>query len=387
MSNLWKDVLKYKATEPEYFAIGPDGADANIVVDPSTTSQDVPPSGQAKSEQDPACRLTDVSSQERAGSGLKRSLVTDSDSESTRRASAALTALYSAEMFSANFAVKHVLNITVRDDVIWMWYYDRQGIISVGGINFAQDLPRYLALLYALQRFDWGDWGRNTDFKPHLTGNAIDYHTIVIDRKELKLDWDSRDRLTQFTLKERATNVIPVTCEQLDIERPNETKDGMVAKVYWGEEERASEPDILEHVARVVKENKDVEGHVPFLLLSHKFAGPTSIVRKALGLDDAAKDSRAGFILVFRKLRPIHELQKHEFFEAWRHCVLCKHRYVCPSSGSEIYGTLGHFGLWTAGVHHHDVSCINLMYYRIDGKVMGVLNDYDLASLPGSPSR
>lgn len=74
MSNLWKDVLsviefsrsgmvapppeiygvtEYKATEPEYFAIGPDGADANIVVDPSTTSQDVPPSGQAKSEQDP----------------------------------------------------------------------------------------------------------------------------------------------------------------------------------------------------------------------------------------------------------------------------------------------------------------------------------------------
>ncbi|KAF9245407.1 hypothetical protein BU15DRAFT_59005 [Melanogaster broomeanus] len=217
-------VTEYKATEPEYFAIGPDGADANIVVDLRRHRRTfLLPAKQNPNKIQPR------------QSWIRFETII------------ALTALYSAEMFSANFAVKHVLNITVRDDVIWMWYYDRQGIISVGGINFVQDLPRYLAIA------------------------------------ELKLDWDSRDRLTQFTLKERATNVIPVTCEQLDIERPNETKDGMVAKVYWGEEERASEPDILEHVARVAKENKDVEGHVPFLLLSHKFAGPTSIVKECAG--------------------------------------------------------------------------------------------------------
>jgi hypothetical protein len=33
-------------------------------------------------------------------------------------------------------------------------------------------------------------------------------------------------------------------------------------------------------------------------------------------------------------------------------------------------------------VHHRDINVANLMYYRLDGKVYGVLNDYDLSILP-----
>jgi hypothetical protein len=33
-------------------------------------------------------------------------------------------------------------------------------------------------------------------------------------------------------------------------------------------------------------------------------------------------------------------------------------------------------------VHHRDISVANLMYYRLDGQVRGVLNDYDLSILP-----
>jgi hypothetical protein len=51
------------------------------------------------------------------------------------------------------------------------------------------------------------------------------------------------------------------------------------------------------------------------------------------------------------------------------------------SLGSDNHSTLGHYVLWKAGIHHRDVSCDNLMYYRVDGQVIGVLNDYDLASL------
>ncbi|KAF9236374.1 hypothetical protein BU15DRAFT_31729, partial [Melanogaster broomeanus] len=35
---------------------------------------------------------------------------------------------------------------------------------------------------------------------------------------------------------------------------------------------------------------------------------------------------------------------------------------------------------------HGDVSCENLMYYMFDDKVVGVLNDYDLASFTSSKS-
>ncbi|KAF9236381.1 hypothetical protein BU15DRAFT_31016, partial [Melanogaster broomeanus] len=48
-----------------------------------------------------------------------------------------------------------------------------------------------------------------------------------------------------------------------------------------------------------------------------------------------------------------------------------------------------HYALWNAGIHHRDVSPANLMYYRRDDTnrtVVGVLNDYDLASLANGKS-
>ncbi|KAG1766875.1 hypothetical protein EV702DRAFT_1148959 [Suillus placidus] len=68
-------------------------------------------------------------------------------------------------MFASNLGVNYLLNIIVIDDVMWIWYYDLQGIIQCSGINFIQDLPRFMVLLYALQRFKLHDWGRNKEFK------------------------------------------------------------------------------------------------------------------------------------------------------------------------------------------------------------------------------
>ncbi|KAG2079136.1 hypothetical protein BDR04DRAFT_961306, partial [Suillus decipiens] len=39
-----------------------------------------------------------------------------------------------------------------------------------------------------------------------------------------------------------------------------------------------------------------------------------------------------------------------------------------------------HRALWKGGVLHRDVSPGNLMVYRLRGKFIGVLNDYDLSS-------
>ncbi|KAH7923180.1 hypothetical protein BV22DRAFT_985391, partial [Leucogyrophana mollusca] len=41
-----------------------------------------------------------------------------------------------------------------------------------------------------------------------------------------------------------------------------------------------------------------------------------------------------------------------------------------------------HRDLWKGGVHHRDISAGNLMYYKDEsGRVVGVLNDFDLATL------
>ncbi|KAF8838071.1 hypothetical protein BDN67DRAFT_955720 [Paxillus ammoniavirescens] len=314
---------------------------------------------------------TQKSTQESSQSSLKRQAEADSESHASKRAKTeepkssvtVQTALY-AEMQSANIAVKHIFNFIVIGDDIWIWYYDHQGLIGVGGFNFVQDLPRYLVLLYALQRFNLEDWGRNTAFTPILDQNDVTSYTVKANGHVLTLD---NNRATRFGLAGRGTDVMDATCETLKREKAaEETEGGMVAKIYWGEEMRVSEEDILKDVMQVAQKHEVVQGHVPVLLLATQFPVSTSTIRKALGLKNPEEGSRTLFLLLFKKLSPIKELQGDDLLKAWRECVLC------------------HYVLWKFGIHHRDVSCENLMYYRRNGEVTGVLNDYDLASLASS---
>lgn len=93
-------------------------------------------------------------------------------------------------MLTANAAINHVIGFTVcgkyplcennsmsdgtLDDVIWTWFYDHLGIIGGEGINFVQDLPRFMVLLYALQRFRMKEWGRMPEFTVHESGKTTE---------------------------------------------------------------------------------------------------------------------------------------------------------------------------------------------------------------------
>ncbi|KAG2336468.1 hypothetical protein BDR05DRAFT_971087 [Suillus weaverae] len=202
---------------------------------------------------------------------------------------------------------------------MWIWYYDRQGIIQCSGINFIQDLPRFMALFHD-------------------------------------------ERVTHYGLQGRATNVVPVTSEALAKKYGN-LQDGMVAKIFWGEASRTSEPEILDKVKEIAKVHNTVKDHIPDLLWHHTFTNPTSAIREALGVPDPTTGSRVLYILIFRKLHPITKLHGKELFDVWYQCILC------------------HITLWKEGVYHRDISPGNLMWYRRNGKLIGVLNDYDLSSL------
>jgi hypothetical protein len=108
-----------------------------------------------------------------------------------------------------------------------------------------------------------------------------------------------------------------------------------VAKIHWTQEARISEEEILNEVKGVAENHEAVRGHVPILLLAKRLTVSTSTIRNALGLEDPDKGSRTLFLLVFKKLSPMKELQGNELFDAWRHCVLCKSCFVfavawCP---------------------------------------------------------
>ena len=191
-------------------------------------------------------------------------------------------------------------------------------MIQVGGFNFVKDLPRFLVLLYALQRFESSDWGRNSEFTVHesLAKDKIEKYTVVLEDKfTFTLKPISNPRLA---IKGRATAVMEASCDQLPDKR-------MVAKLYWAEEARRSEVDILKQVEEDAKNIPAIEGHVPDLLFWREFRLSTATVRHKLHFGDTSNiGSRKFRCLVFGKLQPIKELQDNELFSAWRQCVLCK---------------------------------------------------------------
>ncbi|KAI6147801.1 hypothetical protein BKA82DRAFT_25125 [Pisolithus tinctorius] len=135
-------------------------------------------------------------------------------------------------------------------------------------------------------------------------------------------------------------------------------------RVYFVSEYQASKPKFL----RIGKDGNELEETEPQETPVAKQAtlAEQAPHKRALGLKNPEKGSRRLVLLVFKKLLPIKELQGDELVDAWWQCILC------------------HYALWKEGIHHRDVSPGNLMYYRVDGKVMGVLNDYDLSSLTSS---
>ncbi|CAA7264594.1 unnamed protein product [Cyclocybe aegerita] len=68
-------------------------------------------------------------------------------------------ATYALELLSEHVGRKHAIILLIIDNLLWVWYYDRQGILRSESIDILQDLPRFVVLLFAFQRFTLEDWG------------------------------------------------------------------------------------------------------------------------------------------------------------------------------------------------------------------------------------
>jgi hypothetical protein len=227
------------------------------------------------------------------------------------------------------------------DDILYVWYFDRQDAIQCSGFNFIQDLPRFMVLLLIMQRMQDVEWGLNRWFveamKPtkdakvtkgtkatkaanateatnpssrptiHVKDNSTDDLGMV----DLEIDLEAEERMTHYGLRGRATNVFPVkstTLSKLLEKRPSQNvSKEMVAKLYWPEESRESEPDILKKVQEITERYpKEVGPHIPEMVWFHKFdETSTAGIRKTLGIDEPERGSRVLYIIVFRKLVPI----------------------------------------------------------------------------------
>ncbi|KAF8447670.1 hypothetical protein L210DRAFT_738630 [Boletus edulis BED1] len=287
-----------------------------------------------------------ASSDQGPGSRSKRLKVENNQAGSNQADPAIQVGTYGTEMFASHAARQHVICFLIMGSDLTIWRYDRQGAIKSSKLNFIQDLSRFLVFLLAIQRFQNCHWGLHPKVDPEFgeltkPSSNSPVSTMHIDDAEkglvdITLDHFSDRRVPHYGLNGRATDVYPATSKVLGL------TEELVAKLYWGEESRMSEADILQKVYVIAETEPDVKNHVPDMLFSHKFPNSsTAAVRERLNL--STKGSRVHYCIVFRRLERITTLYGDQFLTCWWHTVKC------------------HLALWKRGVYHRDISASNLM--------------------------
>lgn len=257
--------------------------------------------------------------------------------------------VYAAETLCGSFGCMHCINLFtvgtlgqllfmladvhfVIDDVIWIWYYDRQGCIQSEGINFLDDLPSFLVLLFALQRLKLEQWGLNPSCDERVgrahagtlpldtEGRAkkLDLLSLSVGGKEFQLT----QRVYHSTLgiigRGTVTVAAQLTCGPLG--------QRYAVKLSWPEETRPNEAHVLQAAMDSARGDTDITNHIPTVFAMQDFPYRTGTVRKALGIPASGQghpDSRVLRVIVFPYLKPI-TASTQKFFHSWLECVRCK---------------------------------------------------------------
>lgn len=224
-----------------------------------------------------------------------------------------------------------------------MWWYDRQGAIESTALNFVQDLPSFLVLLMAFQRFTLTDWGFNKELFP----DADSHHRVSSDSDSPKrrnnapfnLDFPQFQVTTrveptnliynQYSLLGRATRLARAT-GQSQAQDPARDLSGMklVVKISWPEESRTNEADIIKAAQARGKDDELIRDHLPDLICWRNLGYSTGLIREELPVIEWKRrplsGSRCLRVTVFDELEPITILEGDSFMQAWIECYRCE---------------------------------------------------------------
>ncbi|KAG9026500.1 hypothetical protein FRB95_008813 [Tulasnella sp. JGI-2019a] len=307
--------------------------------------------------------------------------------------------LYGAEVLSASPFLASSIGLAIIGNIIHIWWYDRQGAIQTTDLDFTKNLPHFVVLLLALQRLGpvgYRELPFAKDKKIILPaggaefslGGAIVKHYGIVGRATsvyaaTSLSPDPRptsDREAHLSVDGLSSSTDSIKNLKLD-ENNRRTRSSnslkgldMVVKISWVQENRIPEHKIVQNAIDAADKLPDhsndriaIIGHVPEIIAAVDYTNyDTKHIRVQLGFSDRSttlEKNRRCRIILARRLFAITELEGDNLLEAFWECVLC------------------HRALWTLGFHHRDISERNLMYFRNAGKIFGVLNDFDLATM------
>ncbi|KAJ7243568.1 hypothetical protein B0H12DRAFT_1188494 [Mycena haematopus] len=286
-------------------------------------------------------------------------------------------ASYALELLSNGGVRSHVVAALVSRNTLELLYYDRSVVVKSEPLRFTRPENRaaFLAVLSGFGNMDSPQWGYPKLLAPPANQQPLpDKPTKGFWRSmhedhvlELKDGWKLKLGKILFRAHGvigRGTVVVQATvtsCPRLHLNGKT-----VVVKWSWVPTSRDSEADIVNGARQHAAQSRpEMLRHLPNIFHSQQFDDLNPECQQLLfqHLPAGAYEQRVLRVIVQEELRPIDELKDpDELAQAFQQIFEC-YRWLV-----EEIKTI-----------HRDISVSNLMFHKIDGKVYGVLNDFDLA--------
>ncbi|KAJ3889009.1 protein kinase [Lentinula edodes] len=300
-------------------------------------------------------------------------------------------ASYAKEMLSKGFIRSHAVGITADDTSLRFQYYDRSKVVESKPFNIVNDEVKklFMAMVCQLNKLSTESLG----FIPNLDLDGFDH---LRNPKQLKLPHkngidplvgstyaftgsDGRRRRVKITkvlyraegIIGRCSIVVEVECLCTEAgcdwheEGQATTK---VMKISFPSMTRPSEDGLIGEARSTAESSGDLWAlnHLPEVIdsVTYPYHEETTVqgrLKKHLKDDYEERVMRVTFL---DKLQPLSDLEDPREFAQVFYDVLQIHQWLYER----------------VGILHRDLSSGNIMYRRKNGKVYGVLNDFDLSS-------
>ena len=224
-----------------------------------------------------------------------------------------------------------------------VWIYDREGGIQSTGLNFLTDLPRFLVLLFAMQRLRLEDWGFIEKYdlgaiaalqesEPREQPSPVKVDRFYIDT--------AHSIHRSLSLKGRGTYVVSAHHAR----PPDGQSPEFVAKFSGADCSRLPEQELVQRGIDRAAGNEAITKHMPHI--AHSFEFPewtTRAVRAALDIppkgrlrpdgSEGAEVYRMLPVTIVERMKPLSSLPNKHFIRGWFQVVrgrrplpgLCEH--------------------------------------------------------------
>ena len=217
------------------------------------------------------------------------------------------------------------------------------------------DLPHFLLLLLILQRFDDAKWGYFTEcpqsgLKVEPTAKLCTVSFVANDEtgQTIMIHFYPNDHEIYLgtTLLGRGTSVIGgrkgPSPEITELHNTRELREGndLAVKIYWPEERRTSEAEILKRAKECGRKIAFIRDHIPKMVCHRDpnfLCSSTKTIRQFLGL--STDNSHHLCVIIFGLLRPIKELKERDMLIAYLQCFFCKYHERTALNAFLIFAT------------------------------------------------